>query len=246
MDIIKELEQRNAERDQCILEIQNLEKEKAAELEILKKQLMDKYAKKMMSKHQELREYNSSIDAYCKTVQAYSCFDDLQLGNALADIVSAFESERYVYQDTYCTTKEKAIRSRYNWIENDIKKYIKILVLENVKLDHYADKDIINISEREARGEIIILDSDDEVNKETISFYKTSTYERKIKMSGNLERYPYIKEFMNMVIGYKMEHQILDLSNEEMHELVVEFLEMKAPDITLRHREKQYRKLFMN
>ena len=158
---------------------------------------------------------------------------------ALEEGITKLKKERQIIIDNKkdnCERKWQDINKYYQLIEKYASfnpSYILPIftqIMSTFELKEYIYK-IINYKEGKVRKEkkYIILDKSD--NKEIldlgsnklINFYSYN-YMYGFQKNYNLEYFPYLEEYINMVINYKIENKIIDISYDTLEDLMVKFI----------------------
>lgn len=161
----------------------------------------------------KLDNYNKEIDQYCELVETYSHFDEEIISEILNKLINVYEGKTYSYQEAYyCQTKR-----------NDIKR-IKLIVEENVKSNFYSDVKVDNLDLILNNREALILLGDANKSSSKIEFYKANKDKHTLETCINLEKFPYVKSFIDSVISYKIKKGLTDISLEELETLKGNFV----------------------
>ena len=236
MNFNNELQKLREVKKQCLSEIQSVEDEKHAKLERIeeaKKQAVLKYDELSTSKYQELSEHNRRTDTYCRLIKSYSYFDVKKIGNAIASLMKTFEGTNYIYQEAeYHTTEVEVLV--FDKQETKVTKHSRIVIAEDSSRNWYSDDKGENLNSIVRNGKAIIL-SDDMLERE-IPFYCANTVTHTLEQRVQFGRFSYVKDFIDELISYKMEHSLKDLPPEEIERLKIDFISSRVKQI-----EENYR-----
>ncbi len=207
MNFNEELEKLMQTKIQYISELKSIETEEQSEL--------------IWSKIQEILQHNDMMDTYHKLVESYSYFDSKRIGNIIASLVSTLEGKEYVYQECLC-------RPHF-----DTDYYIRIIIDKENKRDYYGS--IIG-------GKVIRLSSCKiDTNSASswssigtqIPFYCANTTTHFLDTCVKFGDFYYVKDFIDELISYKMEHNLKDISSKEIRELIRKFISTNAEQAEL-------------
>ncbi len=251
MDFNDKLQKLKEEKKYCLSEVKNIENEKQTELEKineLKKQTLLKYAKLNEVKYQELEKYNSEIDSYCQLIESYSYFDVKIIGKAIASLIRIFEGTNYVYQEAEYYTigleNQKFIK---------VVKHPKIVIAEGSRRNGYSDysgAESKNLHLMLKTGEAIILTND--MSELKIPFYHAKKENHTLELLVKIGKFSYVKDFIDELISYKIEHSLKDISLTEIENLKIDFISSRKEQIEENYRlvteqqEKQMKKKLEN
>lgn len=164
-----------------------------------------------MKLQNKLKELKSEIDEntreyknYCKMVEEYSKFEMGSLGNVLAEIVSFYEGKKYV-------CKEVELNCHNEEYEN---------VAGHERPISFKRLDLVDESDERTR---IILPNNKIWDG---AFYHFDTFGTMLDGTHYFvnESLPYLKDFIDYVIYYKMENGVSILEPEVLEELKKSFL----------------------
>lgn len=165
---------------------------------------------------QRLLQHNDTMDAYHKLVESYSAFDSKKIGKALANLITEFEDTKYVYQEALCY--------RYSTTY-----HVRIIIAEENKCPYYYG-DLISAL---VRGKAIVLESCSIDPNSSLSwhsigtqipFYRANITTHFLDTCVRYDNFYYVKDFIDELISYKMEHDLKDISSEELRELLIRFI----------------------
>lgn len=236
MNFNDELQKLREVKKQYLSEIQSVEDEKRAELEQIeeaKKQAVLKYDELSKSKYQELDGHNSRTDTYCRLIESYSYFDAKKIGSAIASLMRTFEGTNYIYQEAEYHTTEVEVLA-FDKQETKITKHSRIVISEDSRRNWYSDDRGENLNSIVGNGKAIIL-SDNMIERE-IPFYCANTRTHTLEQRVKFGRFSYIKDFIDELISYKIEHSLKDLPSDDIERLEIDFISSRTEQI-----EENYR-----
>lgn len=236
MDFNLELEKLREQKRQCSEEARGIEEQKKLELKTIKKQIDEKYSTVKEEKYKELEEHNCRIDAYCQKLETYSRFQGREIGKIIASLVRTFEGTNYVYQGAYYyTTQVNSLAFDEESI--NVRKHPRIVVSLEYRADSYSE-DRNSLDSIVKNGKAIILVDDAETLENGILFYCANTENHSLEQRVNFGRFSYVKEFIDGVISYRLEHDLKTISYDELEKLEVDFIAVRVEQI-----EENYAKL---
>ncbi len=174
------------------------------------------------SKEQEILQHNDKMDTYHKLVESYSCFDSKKIGNIIASLVTAFEGKEYIYQECLCCP------------HFDQHYYIRIIIDKENKRDYYGS--IIG------GGKVICLSSCKVDPNSALSwssvetqipFYRANTTTHFLDTCVKFDDFYYVKNFIDELISYKLEHNLKEISSKELRKLIGNFISSRIGQIEL-------------
>lgn len=215
-------------RGRHIVELQALtednEREKLMKLQEQEVNVMkENHIRGLRQSSGEIKQYTKRIDDFCKLVGHYSYFDSKEIGEMIAEVMTALRGKKYIYQETMRYTAE---------IDGVTKKRIplvipyRIIIEEMFAHDSYLD-DNISLDAIVEANIAIVLDSSLPFSERQISFYGANEKEHNLIQSVNFEGFPVIEEFIDFLINYKLDNKVETLSLEKMHELKDGFIASK-------------------
>ncbi len=238
MNFIDELQKLRIVKNRCLSEIQSVEDEKQAELEQIeeaKKQVVLKYDELGKSKYQELDEHNRRTDTYCRLIVSYSSFDAEKIGRAIASLMRTFEGINYIYQEAeYHTTEVEVLV--FDKQKTKVTKHPRIVIAEDSRCNWYSDDSGENLNSIVKDGRAIILS--DDILESKIQFYCVNTGTHTLKQRVKFGKFSYVKDFIDELISYKIEHSLKVLSSDEIERLKIDFISSRAEQI-----EENYRRV---
>lgn len=165
--------------------------------------------------YKELDNINDRIDMFCKTIENYSAFKINELGEILAELITIFEGEKFVYQKPHLINKDNTF------------KVLDLIVLDDLKKGCYKNRYLYSLIKN---GNAINLE-DNNVFIRYILFYEADTYLHRINQNTRFGKLSYVKEFIDLLISYKIENEIENLSIDQLREFEVEFIKSRIDQI---------------
>lgn len=178
------------------------------------------------------------IQDYAKVVQKCSHLD-VGIFNIITELISVYEGEPYVLRNID-VHRDKTSPSRVFLTSMIMPKS----TYEKIKNPHYMRERYFHHLLK--NGYAINPYSD--VEKEIIlgpyafSFYEVDSMGR-LNPTFSYKGFPYVKEFIDFLIDYKMEKNQLRLTLREMNQLKDEFIRRNQEDIKKNYQQKQERKI---
>lgn len=234
MDFNLELEQLRQNKKQCLVEARSIEEKKQEELKQITRQINDKYSELSKNKYKELEEHNDRIDAYCQLLESYSYFDERTIGNTIASLMRVFEGVNFIYQDTYYFTK-KIQQLAFDSEETNIRKHPRIIVEAEYRDEPYSD-DRTSLNSLVKNGKALVLVDDADTLGKGVAFYYANTESHSLEQTVKFGKFSYVKEFIDILISYKMENKLKSIPFDEIVKLKRDFIASRLDQI-----EENYR-----
>lgn len=178
----------------------------------------------------DLRNIDSELTEYYQTIAHYSVFDSKQVGDVLAELVSAFEGEDFVYQDIYYGKKYPASEVMTT------KYHARAILAEEEKGMFYTSERDERLDRLEKAGKALIIERDITTDKQNISFYLAKDDQTLDFALTNYYRFFYVKEFIDSVISVRMECQLETISFNELEKLKDLFIASRIEQIKEHYR----------
>ena len=122
----------------------------------------------------------------------------------------------------------------FDKLETKVTKHPRIVVAEDSRCNRYSDARNENLNSIVRNGQAIIL-ADDRTKAE-IPFYRTNTGTHTLEQRVKFGRFSYVKDFIDELISYKIEHSLKDISADELERLKIDFISSRVEQI-----EENYR-----
>lgn len=234
MNFNDELEKFEKSQKQYSDGCRDLEELTEEELRLATQEIQTKYLKRREEQLKELKENYEKYDDFCKVIASYSKFDDKVIGLVLADLISIFEGTPYVYQEAdYNSTQVQRLAFDFN--ETKVQTRLKLVVAEECKTNSYSDSSN-NPTMLSKDGKALILADEAHGWKSSITFYYANPFQHELRENVNFERFLYVKEFIDILISYKIENKTDRISQEILSQLEREFIASRVEQIEERYR----------
>jgi len=156
------------------------------------------------------------------------------IGPILAELVTMFEGEKYLYQETI-TSKSKWQKTEAKSSEINIIQNIRIIVQENALRPKY-DKafykaHLLNILKN---NEAIILELKEERLAPEIKFKNINPWTGQMKDSINFKNFEYVSRFVDEILAHSIERKAL-LDEDELSILAQKFYQENEPAVIRKH-----------
>lgn len=226
MSFNSELEQLRKKKKECLAEARDIDVQKEAALDSAIKAINDKFSEASKEKYRELEAHNNDIDAYCSEVAEYSFFSDSQIGNAIASLMRVFEGVNYIYQEGafYFTSEIKESG------KSTVRKHPRIVVREDSKLDTYLDNGN-GLNSLVKNGKAIVLIENADSLEKGIPFYHANGENHSLEQCVKFGRFSYVKEFIDVLVDYKIENGKMSITDDELECLEVDFISERVEQI---------------
>lgn len=228
-DFNLELEKLRERKKHCLFDVRSIGERKQGELAQATKQINDKYSKLLENKYKELCELNYRTNDLYKVIEFYSYFDVKEIGDAISSLMSVFEGLRFIYQDTYYLTKQ-AQRFVFDCDETSVEKHVRIIVAEEYSDESYSDnRTSLNLLIKNEKA--FVLDEDTDIIKKEVPFYYLNMNSHSLEQTINFGKFSYVKDFIDILISYKIENKLKNISFDEVVKLETEFIESRLEEI---------------
>ncbi len=197
-------------------------KELEVEIDSAIKQIHAISAEKGIKIIETLNEIKKNISDYCMMVETFSTFDSREIGEVLEYLVTVFEGEKYFFQNALFKTKNIE-NTVFDKVEYEIIKTVRIIINRKNK-DVQYDYRFNNLNKILNEGKAIIFNEDENELDPNIKFFQSNSTQSNIISKVSYGRFDYVKEFMEMVIDYRMANKKVDISKSELFKLAGEFL----------------------
>lgn len=226
--------------------LQNQEEEKKTyeemdkEIEEAKNKIKLSYQNKITLLKDNNSNLKKEMENTKKLLEKYSTFNSGMIGNVLAKLVSLVEGEDYSYNEAIHNTY-KFECTVFGMDSSKVQNKLLMIVKDNYKKNYYDDYDE-NSNEIfklvKAGNSFVLLENEDYFDKKmkSITFY---TFKDGIlKFLIELNKFSYIKEYIDLVLEYRFKNMIDNISEKELLGLMSKFILSKKEMI-----ENNYKKI---
>lgn len=151
---------------------------------------------------QELSKFGYSL-------KGYSTFDRNDIMNAIREIISSIEGVEF---------EVKEFR-----VPRDYQEFLYCALVQQGDFNNGLD-----IRTLEEQKKALVFDITESVFSETISFYSLNHQSMRFTSLVRFDNFPYLEEFIDEVIAYKIENNASRISREELDRLKSRFLIRKT------------------
>ena len=205
--------------------------------------LENQYQCKIKSLDSKQSDINETIKKYKQILQTYSTFDIDSIGEIIAFIISSVENEEYIFQEIIAFIIssveneeyifQRAIHATYLWhnyvgYDGEYEKNnnkICIIIKKGLRQDCYLDKNLMSncIKKIMKQERVILLDE----SSSCYDNYKVTFYNSIINTNNNIDlsSFPYIKDFIDYVIQYRYENNLIKIDSRRLNYLAISFIE---------------------
>lgn len=206
------------------------------ELEQATQRIRLSYQEKINTSKNNCQSLKKELANYKKLLEKYSTFDSKMIGNIIAQLVSIIEGEEYSYQEaTHKTYKyESTVFGSESFRTN---KKLLMIVKGNEKYASYYDYNEQNnvVYKLVKSGQAIVLSESEFDYDKKIVLYTCN--EGSVESLIDFNKLSYVKEFVNLVIQYRYEKHLENISEKELLNIVSQFILSKKELI-----EENYKK----
>ena len=187
--------------------------------------LENQYQYKIKSLDSKQSDINETIKKYNQILQTYSTFDIDSIGEIIAFIISSVENEEYIFQRAFHATY---LWHNYVGYDGEYEKNnnkICIIIKKDLRQDCYLDKNLMSncIKKIMKQERVILLDE----SSSRYDNYKVTFYNSIIITNNNIDlsSFPYIKDFIDYVIQYRYENNLIKIDFRQLNYLAISFIE---------------------
>ena len=196
--------------------METVEEKKQQEIKEVTKSIEEKYNPKKKKYQKEFQNSVSNIHDYCKKIEEYSTFNRKDISYILADLLSIFEGKKYIVSHMSYHPE--------NGSPAQVQDILVIIYKNNLEkinaINHISERYFYHLIKT---NKIILLDGKFSVcMPEILKFYKFET--GTINQNISFRSYTYLKEFIDMVINYRIENNIEIITEEELEDLKNQFI----------------------
>ncbi len=205
-------------RKQLIIKERNLEDSMKKEKDEALKTIGDKYLPEIKKTSHNILKSEENIVKFNENVVKVSTFDCKFITKIMRELIRIYEGENFIYKNIrYCPNSKQRIKQNR----------AQILISDKRK-DFISDGvDISRLYSLQKNGDGIILDWNERLlSSDTISFYQL-TDDDELKTNIKLNRFPYLKQFIDFIISYCLvneNYMELNLTEEQIENLKKQFL----------------------
>lgn len=236
MDYNTKLKNLRSAKNETIENIKILDKNKLEEIEEAKRLIEEKY---LTLELKSLDELNKNVDELCnysKLIEEYSTMYN-GIFDILLELISIYEGEPYVL--------EKLNYHKNNSLPSEVWNVFMIMsksTFQNIKNPRYVKEGYYYHLLKSGLAIKVIEDWSQYDLPDKISFYKTDNMSRIIPQI-NFNKFPYVNQFIDYVINYRLENNIKHLSKIVMYKLKDEFILLNFDNICNNYKMKEEQKL---
>ena len=223
MSFNSELEELKKTQDKWFSDVNDIETQKKAELERVMQAIEEKYSLLKKGICDELELQKEGILNYCKEIEAYSYFDEGQIGKVIAHLMKIFEGVNYSYQDAFYFSSYVGEKKKKG--STTIRKHPRIVIQDEEKQSTYVDDNKGNgLDSLVERGKAIVLVENADTLDNGIPFYRANPNTHSLDQCVNYGRFSYVKDFIDSLIDYKREKGIYSISSDEIEAMELDFI----------------------
>ncbi len=216
MDFNKKIYELNKQKLNYINLDNEIQREKEIELEKFEKELDLKYQDRIKFNQEKIDEILSEELKFYKMIEYYSLFNEDDIVKILIDLINVFENKEFVYK----------IVPIYKDSSFKISKPVRILINKKYVQKYFLSETITNLVNK---GATFILDEYQNING--IFFYEYNLEKNSLIPKINLKNFPYLKEFIDYAISYKIDNKISKISFDMLNMLKFKFISSKTSEL---------------
>lgn len=205
-----------------------LKREKKIQLVAVK--IIQSYAPKITKNNEDIIVAKKELNDFDGLFVKYSTFNIDLIGSAIQQLISMIENEEYSYAKVTHKYKEVIHGIMDSWDE-EVETKVKIIVrkdkLENCYISSYKSES--KIDELVKKGYAILL-YENRYNSKNIVFYTSKDGD--VSSHIDFGKFNYIKEFMDSLVQYRFQNDIVEMTEKEMLSFMKNFI-IEHEDIIL-------------
>jgi len=225
MSFNEELEKTKLKKKEVKTRISWLKNDKQNLINSIATEIDNKYRKKEILLNNKLKKCNESIQLFCKEIEKYSVFNEYDIFKIFQELVTIYEGEDYIYQiNAICVNYP----GNYG--------YANILVLKELSTETCYQKEELDRLVKQGKA-LIFKYHNKPIHHNTISFYKVNK-KGDLKQLFKFGKFKYLKAFLDMIISYKIDNKIDNISKEELYSLMINFIKLHLSEIEEKYTER--------
>lgn len=236
MDYNSRLKSLRTDRNYAIDEIKELDKREVEELKETRRLIEEKYSNLKQKPFSDLDRKTTELYNYCKLIEKYSTMDS-KIFHIITELISIFEGENYVLERINYH-KDKSTPSAV-WETFLI---IPKSIFKNIKNPNYVREQYFNHLLKNGLAIKIVEEWSSFYLPDYFSFYKVDSTGR-LEQQINFKGFPYLKQFIDYIINYRIENNIEELSEEEMQTLKDKFILLNFDNIQNNYQLKKEQRI---
>ena len=192
-----------------------------------------------------LEEETIFFDNQKKLLDCYSTFDAEMIGNIISQLMSINEEKKFSYQTANHKTYVYESTILGMGVFNVTKK-LNMIVNENEKQVNYSDlnKNDNTVQKLVNDGDALVLSNNKYSYDKKIKFYTFN--DGALINLVDFSKFPYIKEFIDIVIQYRYENKLENISEKELLNMMKQFILNKNKTIDEKDANRIQQKLLFN
>lgn len=210
----------------------------------MKEEIMNSYSTILTNNEQEITLFKTELNEFKILLHQYSTFHSDIIGEIIRELISIYEGEKYTYQMVQYTSRKIVHGVMDSW-EKDVNTRIKLIgsdfifetLLNSRNLNDDSINGLINTNE------ILLLSKEFDYIKgnSDLSFY--SLDDSKINCHVHFGRFDYVKDFIDELIQYRFQHDLDDISKEDIILVLQDYLKRHQENVIMLHDKKIKQKI---
>jgi len=236
MDYNNGLKNLRSDKKQILNDIKELDKKEQEELIEEKRLIQQKYLKLKETAYSEYDKKVADVHNYCNLIEKSSTFSS-KIFDDIIELISIFEGETYIL--------EKLNYHKDNSLPSEVWETYMILsrsVFKSIKKPRYISERYLNHLLKNGIAIKIIEDWGLLRLPTKISFYKADDMGR-LNPQISFKGFSYIKQFVDYIINYRIENNIEQFSEEDMHKLKEDFILLNVDNIKNNYKKKEEQRI---
>ena len=194
-------------------------------IEEITNKIINSYSTKLSQNSDEIDSIKYELNDYEKSLTKYSTFSINLVGKTIQQLISIVENEEYLYKQVTHKFKKRIHGFIDSWDEDDQTKLR--IVIKKDKLMNCYDSSYDNeneITKLVKNKEALILSEQDKNshNNQKITFYTLNNDQ--IFCLIDFGRFDYIKEFIDSIIQYRFQNDMVEFTEKDMLVFMKKFM----------------------
>lgn len=195
------------------------------EIEEATEKIIKSYSIKLTKNNEDITFIKKELNDFDKLFAKYSMFDIDLVGKSIQQLISIVESEEYLYKQVIHKLKKRVHGVMDSWDE-DIQTKATIVVRKDKLMNCYESsyKSESKINKLIKNGDALLLSEQDinTRNNKKITFY--TSIDGQVLYHIDYGRFNYIKEFIDSIVQYRFENNMIEFTEENMLSFMKNFV----------------------
>lgn len=192
-------------------------------------EINDKYKEKEITLNEKVKKCNEDIQIQYKKIEDYSTFNEYEISKVFRDLITIFEGEEYIYQSDVSCFSERNYRYHNN----------PNIIIVNNESDNFLrySKEELDFLVKKGKALIVNQNSSKRDNPK-IKFYELNK-KGDLKQLFHFKKFSYLRDYLNIVIAYKIDNKLENISKEELYKLMIQFINLHLSEIEENYKKRE-------